>query len=49
MGIIQWANEKVKVHTVWDIGMLKIACILIGMVLGAYLSSFVFRFMIHQK
>jgi len=45
MGIIAWADQKVKAQTIWDIQILKIVCLLVGMILGAYLSVFVFRFM----
>ena len=41
MGIIEWANEKIKAQTVWDIGVLKIFCTIAGMILGAYVSVFV--------
>jgi len=45
MGIFAWADQKVKAQTVWDIQILKIVCILVGMILGAYVFPFVFRFM----
>jgi len=41
MGFFQWADKKVKAQTIWDIGVLKIFCTLVGMVIGAYFSLFV--------
>ena len=45
MGLFKWADKKIKAQTIWDVGMLKVFCCLVGMILGAYLSVFVFRFM----
>ncbi len=41
MGILQWAEKKTKGLTIWDIGVLKVYCVLVGVIVGAYLSSFV--------
>ena len=41
MGVIQWAEERAKSLNLWDIGVLKIYCVLFGMIVGAYVSSFV--------
>lgn len=41
MGVIQWAEERTKTLNIWDIGVLKIYCVLFGMVVGAYVASFV--------
>ena len=41
MGILQWAEKKTKGMTIWDIGVLKVYCVLFGVIVGAYLSSFV--------
>ena len=41
MGIIKFLNQKIKSYTVWDIGVLKIFCVIAGMILGAFISSFV--------
>jgi putative Mn2+ efflux pump MntP len=43
MGLFHWANAKIRILNAWDIGLLKIVCILAGMILGAYLSSFIIR------
>ena len=41
MGVIQWAEERTRALNIWDIGILKIYCVLFGMIVGAYVSSFV--------
>lgn len=41
MGVFQWAEDRAKRMTIWDIGVLKVYCVLFGMILGAYLSTFV--------
>ena len=41
MGIIEWVNLKVKAQNLWDIGILKIFCAIVGIILGAYISNFV--------
>ena len=41
MNLIHWAEQRTKALNIWDIGALKIYCVLFGMVVGAYLSSFV--------
>lgn len=41
MSMISWAEQQTKALSIWDIGVLKIYCVLFGMIVGAYLSSFV--------
>ncbi len=41
MGLIRWAEAKTKALNIWDIGILKIYCVLLGVIVGAYVSSFV--------
>jgi putative Mn2+ efflux pump MntP len=41
MKVIRWAERRTKALTIWDVGVLKIYCVLFGMIVGAYLSSFV--------
>ena len=41
MNLFQWADKKVKTRTIWDIGILKIFCTLVGIIFGAYISAFV--------
>ena len=40
MGIIDWYNGKIKNLDVWDMAALKTYCLLIGVVIGAYISDF---------
>jgi len=41
MGVIRWAEQRMKALNIWDIGILKIYCVLFGMIVGAYVASFV--------
>ena len=41
MGVFRWAERKTKGLTLWDIGVLKVYCVLFGVIVGAYLSAFV--------
>jgi hypothetical protein len=41
MSLIQWAEGKTKALGIWDIGILKIYCVLFGIIVGAYISGFV--------
>ena len=41
MGVFQWAERKTSAMTIWDIGVLKVYCVLFGVIVGAYLSLFV--------
>ncbi len=41
MGVFEWAERRSNALTIWDIGVLKIYCVLFGIVVGAYISLFV--------
>ena len=41
MSFFTWVEKKTKALGFWDIGILKIYCVLFGMIVGAYFSSFV--------
>ena len=41
MSVFQWTERRSRALTLWDIGVLKIYCVLFGVVVGAYLSTFV--------
>ena len=41
MGILQWAKEKTDALTMWDIGVVKIYCVLFGVIVGAFIPVFV--------
>ena len=38
---MKWAEGKVKKLTVFDFGIVKLYCALIGIVIGAYIANFV--------
>lgn len=44
MKFFEWADKKIKNQTIWDIGVLKIFCVIVGMILGAYYTEFVLRY-----
>ena len=44
MAFYEWADKKVKTQTIWDIGVLKIFCVVVGMIVGAYYAEFVLRY-----
>ena len=41
MGVFEWAERRSDALTIWDIGVLKILCVLFGIVVGAYRSHIV--------
>ena len=41
VAFLEWADQKVKTRTIWDIGVLKIFCVIVGMIIGAYYAEFV--------
>jgi putative Mn2+ efflux pump MntP len=41
MSVIAWAESRSHALTIWDTGLLKTYCVLFGMIVGAYASSFV--------
>lgn len=45
MGLMKWAEKKMKNLNVWDISILKTYCLLIGMVIGAYVAGFVKQYL----
>ncbi len=44
MGLFSFAESRIKRMTVWDIGALKILCVLAGMLLGAYIAAFMLTY-----
>jgi hypothetical protein len=36
-------EQKVKAQTVWDIGILKLFCVIVGMIIGATFSAWVIQ------
>lgn len=43
MSVIQWAEDRSRTLTIWDTGVLKVYCILFGIIVGAYAPTFVTR------
>lgn len=43
MGIMEWAERRTRALSVWDVGLLKICCVLFGIVVGAHMAHFVFH------
>ena len=41
MDLFEWAEKRTAAMTIWDIGVLKVYCVLFGMIAGAYISLFV--------
>lgn len=39
--LMKWAKKVTKKMTVWDMSLLKSTMVLIGIILGAYISTFV--------
>ena len=43
MSIIDWAHDRSEHATLWDIGVLKVSAMVLGMIVGAYAAPFVTR------
>ena len=43
MTVLRWAEQRTSAMTIWDVGFLKIYCVLFGMIVGAYVPSLVTR------
>ncbi len=41
MELIQWADRRTRALGIWDIGVLKIYCVLFGVIIGAFIPTFV--------
>jgi len=41
MNVAEWAESRSQALTIWDTGLLKTYCVLFGIIVGAYASSFV--------
>ena len=42
--LMKWSEKKLKKFDMWDISVLKTYCMLIGIVIGAYISDFVKKY-----
>ncbi len=47
MKILDWAEEKVQKLSIWEFGVLKIALVLFGMIIGVFTAGFVGRYIWH--
>ena len=45
VGIKKWSEEKIHKLTIWDIAIVKIALIIFGILIGAYISIFVKQYL----
>lgn len=41
MSLLSWADDRSGAMTVWDLGFMKVTSMLFGIIVGAYLASFV--------
>ncbi|MBT8397717.1 MAG: hypothetical protein HKO65_05850 [Gemmatimonadetes bacterium] len=41
MDLFEWAESRTNAMTIWDIGALKVYCVMLGMIVGAYMSGFI--------
>lgn len=41
MKILEWAEQRTSAMTFWDVGVLKIYCVLFGVIVGSYTAAFV--------
>jgi len=46
MGFTSWIDKKTKKLSVLDIGFVKIGAMIFGLIIGAYMSSFVKQYLI---
>lgn len=41
MGFTSWTDKGIKGLNVWDIGLIKYSSMTVGLIIGAYISSFI--------
>ena len=46
MKLIKWAEKKIKKLTIKEFALIKLVLILVGMIIGAYLSAFVKQYIL---
>lgn len=46
MNILEWADKRGKTFSVWDFSVLKTYCLLIGVVIGAYIPDLVKNYLL---
>lgn len=41
MNLFKWAEKKIRKLSIWDFSLVKTALIIFGIIVGAYISTFV--------
>ncbi|MBN1445705.1 MAG: hypothetical protein JW957_06325 [Candidatus Omnitrophica bacterium] len=41
MNILKLGEEKIRKMTVWDMALVKLICVFLGLILGAYAAAFI--------
>ena len=41
MKLLRWVEKKIKRLSIWDFAVLKIALVVFGIIIGAYIAGFV--------
>lgn len=47
MGIVEWSENKIRNLSIWEFALVKITLVLIGIVIGAYISTFVQQYAVY--
>lgn len=47
MGLLAWKKKMLKKLTIWDMSLVKLYCLLIGIIIGAYIPAFVQQYVIY--
>lgn len=47
MGFKKWLEEKIHKLTLWDMALVKIVLIIFGIIIGAYISTFVKQYLLY--
>jgi len=41
MSLFSWIETKIQKYSIWDFGVLKLCVVVFGIIIGAYISTFV--------
>ncbi|RLI99884.1 MAG: hypothetical protein DRP06_02835 [Candidatus Aenigmatarchaeota archaeon] len=47
MGIVEWSEKKIRNLSIWEFALVKITLVLVGIMIGAYLSTFVQQYALY--
>ncbi|RLG13936.1 MAG: hypothetical protein DRN71_03950 [Candidatus Nanohalarchaeota archaeon] len=47
MGLIEWAEGKIRELSIWDFAVVKIALVIFGMIIGAHMHVFVKEYLMY--